>query len=165
MNSSLNTFLWEQFGAAMTMLENAITACPDHLWDTDSKFWYKAYHTIFFLDFYLSPDMPTEKGYSPPAPFTKSEFGDGMPERVYDKTEVLTFLAFARRKCHDQLAGLTPEELLTNRFINEYRNFNLFELLLYNMRHVQHHTGQLNLLLRQNGIEPPRWVSKTKEPL
>jgi uncharacterized damage-inducible protein DinB len=38
-------------------------------------------------------------------------------------------------------------------------------LLLYNMRHVQHHTAQLNLLLRQRGIIPPNWVSEKKEGL
>jgi uncharacterized damage-inducible protein DinB len=34
------------------------------------------------------------------------------------------------------------------------------ELSLYNMRHVQHHAAQLNLILRQTGIEPQRWVSR-----
>jgi uncharacterized damage-inducible protein DinB len=32
------------------------------------------------------------------------------------------------------------------------------ELLLYNLRHVQHHTAQLNLLIRQAGGEPAPWV-------
>lgn len=164
MNSPLNTFLWQQFGAAMNMLENALTACPDELWDTDSKFWYIGYHTIFFLDYYLS-DTPKEDNYIPPAPFTKSEFGEGLPERVYDKAELLAFLGQARRKCHDLLAGSTTEELLTKRFVSEYKDFTIFELLMYNMRHVQHHTAQLNLLLRQHAIKPPNWVSRTKEPL
>jgi uncharacterized damage-inducible protein DinB len=35
------------------------------------------------------------------------------------------------------------------------------ELLLYNMRHVQHHAAQLNMLLRRRtNSAPPRWVSK-----
>jgi uncharacterized damage-inducible protein DinB len=34
------------------------------------------------------------------------------------------------------------------------------ELLLYNMRHVQHHAAQLNMLLRQTTNSAPRWVSK-----
>jgi len=29
---------------------------------------------------------------------------------------------------------------------------------LYNLRHVQHHAGQLQLLLRRAGVTPPRWV-------
>jgi uncharacterized damage-inducible protein DinB len=40
------------------------------------------------------------------------------------------------------------------------------ELYLYNMRHVQHHTAQLNLILRQRtSMASPRWVSKAKTPL
>jgi hypothetical protein len=164
MRPSLNTFLWQQFGAAIDMLERAITACPDELWDTPSKFWYKAYHTVFFLDYYLS-DTPKEIDYWPPSPFTRSEFEDVMPERVYDKGEVLMYLGQARQRCHDQLAGTTAEVLLEKRFVSEYKDFSLFELLLYNMRHVQHHTGQLNLLLRQGMIDPPDWVSRTKNAL
>jgi len=151
----------------MDMLGNALTACPDELWDTESKFWYKGYHTIFFLDYYLS-DTPMEGDYLPPVPFTKSEFEDNkLPERVYDKAELLAYLGVARRKCHDLLAGLTAEELLVKRFVSEYKDFSIFELLMYNMRHVQHHTGQLNLLLRQGMLlqqgmkEPPDWVSRT----
>jgi uncharacterized damage-inducible protein DinB len=48
---------------------------------------------------------------------------------------------------------------------NEYRSFTIFELLLYNMRHVQHHAAQLNLLLRQGINDAPRWVSQTKKTL
>jgi uncharacterized damage-inducible protein DinB len=36
------------------------------------------------------------------------------------------------------------------------------EILLYNMRHVQHHAAQLNLILRQTIDSAPGWVSKAK---
>ena len=42
----------------------------------------------------------------------------------------------------------------------DYRAMSNGELLLYNMRHVQHHAAQLNLLLRQTTNSAPRWVSK-----
>jgi uncharacterized damage-inducible protein DinB len=34
------------------------------------------------------------------------------------------------------------------------------ELLLYNLRHVQHHAAQLNLMLRQTTGAAPRWVAR-----
>ena len=34
------------------------------------------------------------------------------------------------------------------------------ESLLYNMRHVQHHAAQLNLLLRQSTNSAPDWVAR-----
>jgi hypothetical protein len=36
------------------------------------------------------------------------------------------------------------------------------ELLLDNMRHVQHHAAQLNLILRQKTDSAPRWVATAR---
>jgi hypothetical protein len=163
MPPTLNTFVWQQFGAAIDMLKNAITACPDELWNEESKFCQFSHHTLFFLNYYLSDDTPKESDYSPPPPFTKSEFEDVPTLVKYDKEELLMYLRLGCRKLREQLSGNTAEELLTKRFVNEYKDFTLFELLLYNMRHVQHHAAQLNLLLRQREIIPPNWVSRTKE--
>jgi hypothetical protein len=164
---SLNFMVWQQFGAAIDMLENAIKACPATLWQSESKFWYLGFHTLFWTDYYLSDGTPREKDFAPPAPFTKSDFEeDGrLPERVYGKTELLGYCQYVRLKLYDQLTRLTHEDLLTKRFVSEYKDYSLFELQLYNMRHVQHHTAQLNLLLRQGTNEaPPGWVSRTAAP-
>ena len=52
---SWRTGIWQQFGAAIDTLGNAIVACPKELWDDGSKppelFWYSAYHCLFFLDY------------------------------------------------------------------------------------------------------------------
>ncbi len=32
METTLRTALWQQFGAAIDMLENALVACPETLW-------------------------------------------------------------------------------------------------------------------------------------
>ena len=158
MNDTLKTTLWQQFGAAIDMLGNAITACPDRSWDTDTQFWYRGYHTIFFLDYYLADDAAT---FLPPAPFTLSEMDPAgvLPERVYSKAELLTYLKFCRQKCYSRITTAND----TDRFVNEYRNYSFFEILLYNMRHVQHHTAQLNMLLRQGGTDVPGWVSQAGE--
>ena len=162
MSSTIPVLLGQQFGAALDMLENAINACPDDQWDKDSRFWYLAYHTTFWTDYYLS-DTPLESDYRPPKPFTLSEFEDGqLPERVYTRAEVQSFLQHGRKRLQHLLQDSTAEDLLEKRFTSEYKNFSLFELLLYNMRHVQHHAAQLNLLLRQSGTTPPDWVSRAK---
>ena len=163
METAIKETLWKQFGACIDMLENAILACPNELWDTPAQFWYNAYHCLFYLDYYLSPEP--EK-FSPPSPFTLSEFDPAgtLPEVVYKKEELLGYLNFSRTKCHDLIAGLTPESA-SKRWINEYRDYSLFEMLIYNLRHVQHHVAQLNLLLRQGMNGAPGWVSQTKIPL
>ena len=69
--------VWRQFGAAIEMLGNAIRACPDEIWSDRSRrpeFWYVAFHTLFFLDLYLSDSVD---GFAPPAPFTLDERSGG----------------------------------------------------------------------------------------
>src|SRR5438445_13680729 len=57
LDTKWKAILWQQFGAAIDMLENALVACPDELWSDRSRhpeFWYLVFHTLFFLDLYLS---------------------------------------------------------------------------------------------------------------
>jgi hypothetical protein len=163
MHASINQSLWTQFGASIDMLENAINFCPAEQWDTDTKFWYNAYHTLFFLDYYLTMEPVN---FAPPAPFTDAEFGDDIPERTYTKEELLSYLQACRKKCHKLIAGLT-EEQLNSRWINVSRtmDYAVLEIILYNLRHVQHHAAQLNLLLRQGINDAPKWVARTKQVL
>ena len=84
-----------------------------------------------------------------------------LPERVYTKAELLDYLGFVRERSRSFIASLTPERA-TSRFVGEYRDFSLLELTIYNTRHVQHHTAQLNLLLRQQLDDAPKWVTWPK---
>jgi len=159
--TTIGESIWTQFGAALDMLENAINMCPVEQWDTSTKFWYTAYHCIFWTDYYLSTD-PSK--FEPPTPFSFSEFDPTgkKPDRTYSKTEVLGYLEHCRQKANRLISGLTVEKL-NDRWINDYKNFSLLEILFYNARHIQHHSAQLNLLLRQTIDKAPTWVSQAKK--
>jgi hypothetical protein len=163
MDDLWKTILWQQFGAAIDMLENALLACPDELWNDRSRrpeFWYVVYHTLFFLDLYLSGSV---EGFFPPVPFTLDELDpEGvLPEMPYTKDELHTYLEHGRRKCRATIEALTDEKACRRcRF--DWVDVTEAELLLYNMRHVQHHAAQLNLLLRQTVDAAPRWVAKAQ---
>lgn len=148
--------LWSQFGAAIDMLGNAIKTCPETHWNK-TEFWYSSYHCIFYLDYYLSDP----KEFSPPQHIGLTEFdpNGALPDRSYSKTELLDYLDLCRKKCFDIIMNLS-ETSAQKHWTNEYRSYPMIEMLMYNMRHVQHHAAQMNLLLRQNGFEPPRWVSR-----
>lgn len=166
MDTNLKTIIWQQFGASIDMLENAIRACPEALWGDRSQqpeFWYVAFHTLFFIDLYLSD---SDVGFSPPAPFTLDELDERglLPERVYAKEELQSYLAHGREKCRTTVAAMT-EERASRRCGFYWLDLSVGEMLLYNMRHVQHHAGQLNLILRQKVDAAPRWVRKTKTGL
>lgn len=152
----------QQFQAANDMLANAMEACPDSVWSGPGRhaFWCLAFHVIFFLDLYLSSEG--EDQFHPPQPFGLTELeGDTgvLPERVYGKNELLGYLEYCRKKLDALLAGMT-EAWVANPCPFPYRDMSNGELLLYNMRHVQHHAAQLNMLLRQTTDSAPDWVSK-----
>jgi hypothetical protein len=148
-----------QFAAALDSLEAAVRACPDELWTDTTRhpqYWYLAYHAIFFADLYLSPG---QEGFQPPAPYTLSEFDPSglMPPRVYARDEMLAYLEHDRRKFRGLMAEWTDEgaaEVLAFGSVTGPRA----EILVYNLRHLQHHAAQLNLILRQVTNSAPRWI-------
>lgn len=163
MEENFKKIIWNQFGASIDMLENAITTCPEELWRGSYKFadfWYNVFHTLFFLDLYLSGSA---EEFKPPQPFTLDELDPAgiMPERTYTKDELRTYLVHCRNKCKEVINDLTDEKA-DKQIVHPWGKVSFLELLLYNMRHVQHHTAQFNFLLRQTIDSAPKWVAKTK---
>ena len=174
MEETWNRILWAQLGAALDMLGNAIDACPSYVWSDPSKkpewpndgvpgFWYLAYHTLFWTDFYLSA---SSTGFHPPAPFDLSEMDPAglLPERPYSKDDLLGYLEHCQQKGRHTLGALTTKTALRPCVLGKF-NAPYMEVLLYNMRHVQHHAAQLNLLLRQKTKSAPRWVGHSRRDL
>ena len=109
--------LWQQFGATIDMLENALVACPTPLWTQRlwrdppppefppqfAEFWYATFHALVWLDLYLS-GVPEEE-FAPPAPFAQGELDsvEALSERPYTKEELHAYLASTRQKCHTRL--------------------------------------------------------------
>jgi hypothetical protein len=160
MNIVSQEMLARQFGVAIDSLHNALRNCPDELWERQlwhdqpdqwvargfSTFWYLGYHTLFWLDLYLTG---AEEGFAPPAPFdvVEMEAGEVLP-RTYTREELLGYLELCRRRCQETIAALTTEQSYRLcRF--SWGEVPFGELLLYTMRHVQEHAAQLHLFLGQ----------------
>jgi hypothetical protein len=165
MDTTLKTSIWQQFGAAIDTLDDAVSACPDPLWtavlwgDPDDprygQFWFVAYHALFWLDLFLTG---SSKGFAPPAPFIRG----ALPEIPYTKDEVRTYLKQCRQKCKAAIEALTDEkarQICTFGWMEP----TFLELQLYSMRHVQEHAAQLSLVLGQNGVSGPDWIPKAKD--
>lgn len=180
METIWRNLLWNQFGAAIDTLENAIRACPDDLWRAPlwnepdhsewadfwhpdwAQFWYIAFHTLFGLDYNLSDDPET---FATPAPIkqTEPEMDAGLHERVYSRDELLTYLEYGRDRCRARIASadlLAPQRCRPNS-----PDMTVAELLLYTMRHVEEHAAQLNMLLGQKTGSAPEWVGRSESDL
>jgi hypothetical protein len=160
------TSVWQQYGAAIDMLEDAIGLCPDHLWtavlwkDADDmrygQFWFAAYHTLFWLDLFLTG---SEKGFAPPPPFIRGT----LPEQPYTKEQILAYLGQCRSRCQSTIETLT-EEKAHQRCVFDWMEPSFLELQLYSMRHVQEHAAQLSLVLGQHDVTGFDWIARARDP-
>ena len=109
METTVRTALWQQFSAAIAMLENALLACPETLWQEhlwidvesadDGTFWEITYHTLGCLDMFLT-------GCSEEALPVFKKRSDG----VIPRDELHPYLVQLRQKCQTTFAALVRRE-------------------------------------------------------
>ena len=159
--------LKRQLLGGLDMLSNAMSACPARLWQARlwpvsdlqgdfSTFWSLGFHTLFWFDLYLEGGL---EGFAPPEPFNLDELDPAfvLPSRVYTPDELQTYLAHGRAKCLTRLNALDAIAAgKTSGFT--WLPCSYFEVQLYNMRHVQEHSAQLNMFLGQTAGIDARWV-------
>lgn len=171
MNASIKKSLWRQFGASVDMLKNAISKSPDEFFLKNKRFYYIAYHTTIFLDYYLT--VPP-KNFATLLPFTITEadarpaeaIDDLIPDKFYSKKDLLAYIQESCYKCKkliDSLSDEVDKERFTEDNEADSMDYPILEILLYNMRHIQHHTGQLNQIIRQDLNQHMDWVFQAEE--
>jgi hypothetical protein len=151
-----------QYKAAFKMLLDAVNKCPDNLWDNNEygdAYWRIVYHTLFSTSVYLSPSITKfkpwakhKKNYNSLGTIAR----DNTPiiiENSYSKDELTEYLESIVNICEKSLKGMLPDE--ESGF--EWLPMNKIELHLYNIRHIQHHIGQLVDRLHQSGIKGINW--------
>jgi hypothetical protein len=162
--------LYSQYTASLTMLKNVITSADDDTWYNKSEkhphFWHIVYHTLFCTDSYLYKDresfIPWEKhrkdyhflGNSPFPPYSKPDISN-----PYTKSEMLEYL--------EKILSTLKEKIEETDLEAESGFFwvpvNKLELQFYNIRHIQHHAGQLAFILREQKDIGIAWEVKYKE--
>jgi hypothetical protein len=155
-----NEMLWRQFAAAIDRFGDALRDCPDELWQKRlwedepgqwvaagfSVYWYQCYHTLFWLDLYLTG---SEEGFAPPAPFdlVEMEANEVLPQ-TYTRPELLHYLAQCRQKCQETIEAMSTEQA-SQMCQFPWGELPFAELQLYSLRHVQEHAAQLHMFLGQ----------------
>ena len=154
---SIKESIKSQYYAALAMLQQAIEKCPEELWvDTDyvNPFWHIVYHVLFYTHFYLSPTIsdfkPWEKQLDEITSLEPS-VKDVMP---FSKEELLEYLNFCLVQVEAQANAMRLED--ESGFY--WLPFNKLELQLYNIRHIQQHTGELCERLGAHGEIEVAWV-------
>lgn len=163
-----HTILGSQFRAALAMLRAAIEGCPDDLWNDPAyanRSWRVAYHALFYAHLYLSgseEEFEPWEGMIPGANF----FASPLPadeqgvERINTAEELLAYADRVER----MVDSVLPAEAASGADLTAVPSgfpwipFSRLELHVYNLRHVQHHAGQLIERLRATGNDGVDWV-------
>jgi len=153
-----------QFEASLCMLNECVRRCPREHWDGKIAyypFWQVAYHTLTFADYYLSPGEAAFRPRDFHPPQVPGELFNDEPARAggFTSKELSDYAAVCHRKMVEAFAAESSQSLQGPCGFRG-RPISRGELHIYNLRHIQHHTGQLSAYLRR--VDPtidPKWVT------
>ncbi|MEZ4639411.1 MAG: DinB family protein [Caldilineaceae bacterium] len=161
----IEVVLQSQFHAALAMLKQTVELCPDDVWTAPTAtrpFWHISYHVLFYTHLYLSPtgaDFTAWELHRPNYNYLgvtpRSEHRMEEINQPYTRDEILTYLSFCKNEIDTRIQDIDPDA--PSGF--DWIPFNKLELMLYNLRHLQHHTGELGDRLGQQGISL-NWIGQ-----
>ncbi len=149
-----------QYQASLSMLRQAIQACPDAIW-TSSRFqnstWQLVFHTLFYTHLYLGQsedhfvrwEKHREEGRSLGWPDPES-----ASVQPYSKDEMLEYLQY----CSHSVGGHVEALDLEGPSGFDWLPFNKLELQFYNIRHIMQHTGEMAERIGARGEAEVKWV-------
>ena len=137
-----------QYLAALAMLKQAIVKCPSDAWDNPQdkdRFWFVAYHTLRYAHLYLRAQ---DQGF--PRWETRRHSHQGVP---FSKEQILERLVLVERDVIQQIPLMELDGKPVGSLANK------LELQLYNIRHIQQHTGELYERLSARNVKLD-WASQ-----
>ena len=171
MTETLKALLLDQFQASLSMLEECVASCPDEHWEGrigKAAYWRVVYHTLFFVDMYLSVD---ESSFQPRSFHRKgihsldvdgsSAESEEASATVFSKEMLLEYLAHCRGKFQETIAAESQASLEKLSGFPWYP-MSRGEHHLTSIRHIQHHVGQLSAYLVRNVGINVEWIGKLK---
>ncbi|HYM19746.1 MAG TPA: DinB family protein [Candidatus Kapabacteria bacterium] len=149
MTEYFKQILLGQYEASLAMMKQRIEACPPEHWEGKvgaDTFRQITYHALFCLDLYLSSNYDTFVFHD-----LYQKGGDEREDQVspgLSKDDTLVVVERCHGKILESLASETQESLQGESGFS-WRKEPRAELHIYNIRHFQHHVGQLSTYLRK----------------
>jgi hypothetical protein len=167
MNALIRSAIAGQFGAAVKMFRDCLERGEGGTWLAavgKFPFWQVAYHTLFTTDLYLAasetefqPQAFHHEGYDELGPQPWAPRKTVVIDRPYDQATLIGYADLCRTRARRAL-DLEGDDVLAGPSGLDWLKFTRLELHLYNIRHLQHHTGQLTAALRRERGEGIKWA-------
>ena len=149
--------LSNQYRASLKMLEKVILACPEPLWldvGYKNRFWHVAYHALFYTHLYLQTD---EASFRPWANHRQNFQNMDKIGESYTRKQILEYL----QVCREEVSAKLPLLDLESASGFPWLKMSKCEVQIYNIRHLQQHTGELSDRLGNHGIDVD-WVGSDR---
>lgn len=147
--------LRRQFQPTVEMLSAQLEACPDSLWnDREFAFWKQMFHSITGIKFWFRQG---EEAFALP------DFGREIVDdfdrdngNYITKQEMAAYFEELINKAERFFDSYHDEKL--SEPADVYDQMAVADVILGQIRHIQHHVGICNQILRQNGVDPVKWT-------
>jgi len=155
---SIGTTVAEQFARIWDTFREVIDNFPEEHWrsgDVNCQIpaWL-TYHAIEGAESYARA-APLE-GFVPGARFGV-DWRDSRPEQLPTQEQMLTYLDEVRTQVEAWLRGVQDSDLLSPDTSSHWTGRSVLACALGQLRHIQHHLGQLNSELRRRGLPRAKW--------
>ena len=132
------------------MLTDVIESCPDDLWERGEDghpIWQIVYHTLAGTWVLMRP--VGEPFQEPPQGEEVAELKT-IPQYALSKDQVIEFAAEAKNRAESFIAVIGKGDLQAPLW--HYDKYTNLDIILGQIRHIQHHVGYCNRILGERGI-------------
>lgn len=157
-NDAYKTAVLAQFEGSLDMLADCVRRCPAKHWNGiigTYPFWQVAHHALSFVDFYAARSAAEWTPHETYLPKGRRDLDAEYPSRSFSKREILDYLEYCNGRVRESLARETARSLAGPSGFPRLK-MTRAEVPIYNLRHLQHHVGQLSAHLRRAKVNT-RW--------
>jgi len=145
------------FYRTLEMLEDLTEICPEDIWKNPQGdgifFWCHVYHAFFGIEFWF---RTSNEGLEP------YKFGktvtpelEEFSESFLEKQDMEDYKKEIRERCREFFSFV--QEKGKSYPSPVYGKLTLEDMVLMQIRHIQHHVGYLNRILSEKGVKCASW--------
>ncbi|WNS45148.1 DinB family protein [Paenibacillus sp. MMS20-IR301] len=156
MSDKMVEVLRRQFEPVVEMLKQQVAECPDEFWnDASQKYWKHVFHAATSMKFWFRQQK--EEAFIIP------DFGRDITEALDQecsdyptKEEMTAYVEEMMKVARSFVDELTDETLMEPCVL--FAEITKMDVVLMQIRHVQHHVGYCNSILNSNQLEAVKWI-------
>jgi hypothetical protein len=152
----LNQIIVRQLKPSFRMLEQVIAICPKSLWsqkNIDPPIWQQIYHVLYGIDYWFSK---SKSDFAPPVFNTEVHAVLGEEAKGFiEQEDMKDYMDYVENKAEKHLTELDIETISSPSPI--YSKWTNLDVIMEQLRHLQHHIGYLNRVLLKCKLKPIEW--------